>query len=95
LPRTHNDGKPVSQEKFSQTRDELVAQFGAVSLSPQFVLGVWTHEGQRYEDESMKLVVDVEDLPENREFFYNLKLLLRERFEQIEIYIVSFPPDVI
>lgn len=91
----HNDGRPVSQEKFYQTRDELVAQFGAVSLSPHFVLGVWTHEGQRYEDESMKLVVDVEDLPEHREFFHDLKLALRERFEQIEIYVVSYAVDVI
>ena len=95
MPRTHNDGRPVNQEEFYRTRDDLVAQFGAVSLSPHSVLGTWTHEGQRYEDESMKLVVDVEDLAENRQFFFDLKLVLRERFEQIEIYIVSYPLDVI
>ena len=91
LPLMHNDGRPVQPEKFSQTRDELIAQFGGLSLSPQTVFGIWVHEGSRYEDESKRFTVDVEDTPENQEFFARWKATLLERFEQIEIYIISYP----
>lgn len=91
MPLTHNDGQPISPEKFSLTRDELIAQFGAVSLSPQSVFGVWMHEGVRYEDESRRLTVDVEDTPEHQQFFAEWKATLLQRFEQIEIYIISYP----
>jgi hypothetical protein len=86
LPLTHNDGRPVSPEKFSQTRDELVAQFGGVSFYPYTVLGVWEHEGTRYEDESRRITVNVDDTPENHQFFVHFKATLLERFEQLEIY---------
>ena len=69
LPLAHNDKRPVRPEKFRQTRDEIVARFGAISLSPQSILGIWIHEGQRHEDDFMRLVVDVDDTPDNREFF--------------------------
>jgi hypothetical protein len=39
--------------------------------------------------------VDVDDLPETRQFFVEWKPVLRERFKQIEIYITSIPVDVI
>ncbi len=63
MPLTHNDGRPVSPDKFQQTRDELIAQFGAV--------------------------------PENQDFMAAYKQTLLERFEQIEIYMVSFSVEVI
>jgi len=95
LPLKHNDGRPVAAEKFDQTRRDLVAQFGAVSFHPNSILGIWVHEGDRFEDELVSAVVDVEDTPENRQFFTSLKALLLERFEQIEIYIVSYPIDIL
>jgi hypothetical protein len=52
------------------------------------------HEGTRYEDTSVRYIVDVDDTRENRQFFY-WKPTLRERFQQIEIYIISTPIDVI
>ena len=95
LPLTHNDGTPVNPEKHSQTCEEIAARFGGYSLSPYSVRGVWIHEGQRYEDQSLRLTTDAADTPENRQFFAEYKLTLRERFEQIEIYIVSYPVDVL
>jgi hypothetical protein len=53
------------------------------------------HEGVRYEDESMRLVVDVDDTSENQDFLVALKPTLLERFEQIEIYIASYPVDIL
>jgi hypothetical protein len=41
----------------------------------------------------VRLVVDVEDTPENRSFFVSLKATLLGRFEQLEIYLVSHPID--
>jgi hypothetical protein len=95
LPLTHNDGRPISPDKFQQTRDDLIAQFGAISMSAFAVIGAWVHEGTRYEDELRRFTVDVEDIPENQHFMAAYKKTLLERFEQIEIYMVSFPVEII
>lgn len=95
LPLKHNDGRPVSDDKLNQTREELVARFDAVSVQPHTILGIWVHNGARFEDISVRLVVDVPDTPENRQFFVDWKPVLLERFVQIEIYIVSYPVDII
>jgi hypothetical protein len=95
LPLTHNDGRPVSPDKFQLTRDELITQFGAVSMSAFAVIGAWVHEGTRFEDELRRFTVDVEDIPENQHFMAAYKKTLLERFEQIEIYMVSFPVEII
>jgi hypothetical protein len=95
LPVRHNDGRPVSGELLEQTREDLIAQFGAVTIAPHTVLGVWVHEGSRFEDELRRVIVDVEDTPENQQFFAGFKAVLLERFEQLEIYIASFPVDIV
>jgi hypothetical protein len=95
LPLRHNDGRPVSDEKLNQTREALVNRFEGVSVQPQSILGVWVHEGKRYEDTSVRLTVDVEDTAENHQFFLELKAILLTRFEQLEIYIASYPIDIL
>lgn len=85
LPLKHNDGRPVSGELLEQTREDLVARFGALTFLPQAIVGSWTHESSRYEDELVRLIVDVEDTPENQQFFAEYKPTLLQRFEQIEI----------
>jgi hypothetical protein len=95
LPLKHNDGRSVSPELIYQTREELVAQFGALSFLPNAILGIWQHEGRRFEDELLRLVIDVDDTPENHQFMTNFKAVLLERFEQIDIYIASYPMDIL
>src|SRR5437868_13581714 len=95
LPLTHNDGRPVNPQKFQQTKDELIAQFGAISMSAFAVIGSWVHEGTHYEDELRRFTVDIEDSPENQQFLAAYKKTLLERFEQIEIYMVTFPVEII
>ena len=95
LPLKFNDGQPVPEDLFEQTREELVAQFGAICVQPNVVRGIWVHEGTRYEDELLRFVVDVEDTRENEQFFINFKATLLERFEQIEIYIASYLVDIL
>jgi hypothetical protein len=69
LPLTYNNGQPVPGEAVEQTREELILRFGAATLSPSTFRGAWINSGVRYEDESLRLFVDVEDTPENHLFF--------------------------
>jgi hypothetical protein len=93
LPLKFNDGRPVGDELLTQTRDELLARFEGLTFQPHTVYGIWLHEGQRFEDELARLIVDVEDTEENQFFFSNFKATLLERFQQLEIYIISYPID--
>jgi hypothetical protein len=95
LPLRFNDGRPIGDEVFNETREELVARFEGLSFSPHPVLGIWVQDGARYEDQSVRVTVDVDDTPENRQFFVSFKETLLARFEQIEIYIVSYPVDIL
>lgn len=40
-------------------------------------------------------MIDVEDTAENHEFMTSFKAVLCERFQQIEIYIASYPVDIL
>jgi hypothetical protein len=95
LPLKFNDGREVPPELFEQCREELVAIFGGVNLQPNIIRGIWIGEGLRYEDELLRLVIDVEENDENHAFFKNYKATLLERFEQLEIYITFFPIDIL
>jgi len=71
----------------------LLARFDGMTVNPHSLLGIWQHEGQRYEDEVVRFTIDSEDTEENLFFFSNLKSSLLERFQQVEIYIISYPID--
>ena len=90
LPTRYNDGKPVEPDQFLATNRELASQFGAVSFLPETLRGVWAHEGRWFEEDNVRLFVDVEDTAENAEFFRSFKAVLKERFRQIDIWIVSY-----
>lgn len=90
LPTRYNDGRPVEPEKFLITRRDIAARFGALTFLPQSVHGEWTHQQSRYEDVNVRIVADVEDTPENARFFADLKRTFKERFQQLEIWIVSY-----
>ena len=90
LPTRYNDGTPVEESLYLLTNRELVRQVGAVSFLPETIRGLWLHQGQSYEDENVRLFVDVEDTPENVAFFARYKQQLKERFRQIDIWIVSY-----
>jgi hypothetical protein len=98
LPARYNDGRAVMNECmecFPQTLMEVIDQFGALSYNPHSIMGVWSDQGKRYEDELFKLTVDVEDKPKHHQFVTHLKAELLKRFDQLEIYVVSYPIEVI
>jgi hypothetical protein len=90
LPTRYNDGTPVPEDEFWEVTKELVAQFGATSYLPEPFQGFWVHQGQTHADKNVRLFVDVEDTSENAAFFQQIKAMLKERFRQIDIWIVSY-----
>ena len=96
LPLRYNDGSPVGSGKFTQTQEELFNEFRGLTIDFVPIIGYWMDPTDAViEAESVRLVVDVLDTPENREFFVQWKEQLKERFEQIEIWIVGIAIDLI
>jgi hypothetical protein len=73
---------------------EIVDHFGAVSYETQKVEGHWRHGGVVYRDNLVKIVVDVPDSDENRHWMQQFKLRWKARFEQLELWMVSYTIEV-
>ena len=95
LPLRFNDGQPVPEELLADTLLELETQFEAVSWETQVIRGSWQKFGHSYHDDLMRLFVDVSDLPENRQFFLQFKDRMKNRFKQLDIWLVSYSIDVL
>ena len=94
LPLEHSDGTGAAQYVM-QTRDELVAEFGKKSVLPPFIYHVWPAGGPGWNNEMVLIITHVEDSAANLQFFRRLKEKLRERFKNLEIYIVSYLVEVL
>jgi hypothetical protein len=95
LPLRFNDGQSIPDKLIADTLLELEEHFGAVSCETQQIRGTWRHEGQSYRDDLVRVFVDIPDTPENRIFFVELKERLKQRFQQLEIWIVTHPLDIL
>ena len=95
LPLRFNDGTRVPQDFAGETLLELKRQFGAVTWESQTIRGLWEHGGQIYQDDSMRVMIDVDDSPDNREFFRKFKERLKARFKQIDIRMTTHIIDVV
>jgi hypothetical protein len=95
LPLQFNDGRPVPAELIAETLLELRQRFGAVSNESQIIRGIWEHEEQIYRDELTRVFVDVPDLPANLEFFLEFKERVKARFAQIDIWMTTYPLEVL
>lgn len=95
LPQKFNDGTPVPEQLLTDTLQELEEQSGAVSSETQTIKGRWRHGDQAYADEHVKVFIDVADSPESLEFFREYKETLKKRFQQIEIWMTTYPLDII
>ncbi len=95
LPRRFNNGQRVPNRLVTETLIDLRKKFGASSCETQIIEGQWQHEGEVYHDELVRVFVDVEDLPANRRFFVQFKDRLKQRFQQLDIWLTSHPIDVL
>ena len=90
LPTRYNDGAPVEAERIDLVLEELSDRFGGITFHPEQLRGAWLHHGERFEENNVRLVVDVEDSPAAADFFVRYKQTLKERFRQIDIWIISY-----
>jgi hypothetical protein len=74
---------------------ELERKFEAVSCETQVIHGIWRHAGKTYHDALARAFVDVEDTPEHRQFFVLFKEQLKQRFQQEDIWLTTFPIELI
>jgi hypothetical protein len=95
LPLRFNDGSPVPDEVVANTLLELEERFGAVSCETQAIRGQWRHQGQTYRDDLIRVFVDVADEPECRQFFVEYKERLKARFRQLDIWLTTYPIEVL
>jgi hypothetical protein len=56
--------------------------------------GQWQHESILYRDELACIVVDVPDTTKSRKWMRAFKTRWRERLEQIDLWMVSYPIDI-
>ncbi len=95
LPLRFNDGRAVPEGLIADTLLELRERFGAVSSETQTIRGVWQHEGQVFRDDLVRVFVDAPDLPDSREFFQQFKERAKSRFAQIDIWMITYPIEVL
>jgi hypothetical protein len=73
---------------------EVADHFGAASYETQKVEGHWRHGGVMYQDDSVRLVVDVPDLVKHRRWMKRFKESWRTRLGQIELWMVSYQIEI-
>jgi hypothetical protein len=95
LPRRFNDGGQIPPHLVADTLIELRRQFGAASCETQTIQAQWRHQREVYHDEFVRVFVDVEDVLENRRFFLGFKDRLKQRFQQVDIWMTSYSIDVL
>ncbi len=95
LPLRFNDGQPVPDGLIADTLLELRQQFGAVSCETQTIRGTWTFEAEVFRDDLVRVFVDADDVRESREFFVQFKERLKTRFQQIDIWMTTYPIEVL
>jgi len=95
LPLRFNDGSSVPDELVGDVLFGLRERFGAVSFETQTIRGLWQHEGQIYRDDLVRVFADVADTPLNRAWFLEFKERLKREFQQLDIWIITHPIEVI
>lgn len=95
LPRRFNDGQLVPDELIADTLLELEARFSAVSCETQTIRGLWRHEDRSFRDELVRVFVDAPDVAESRQFFLDFKERAKATFRQIDIWMTTYPIEVL
>jgi hypothetical protein len=94
LPLQFNDGSDIPAESLAEAVLEIVDHFGAASYETQKVEGHWRHGGVLIRDNLVKVVVDVPDAKETRQWMRDYKMRWRTRLKQIELWMISYAVEV-
>ncbi len=94
FPQQYNDGSEIPRKLRGQALKEIVDQFGAASFEPTSVEGYWHHEGVLYTDSLSKIVIDIADTEENRQWMRDFKARWKLALDQLDLWLVSYEIDV-
>jgi len=89
LPLQFNDGRDVPSEWLAEAVLEVVDHFGAASYETQKLEGHWRYGGVVYRDNLVRLIVDVPDTAQSRQWMKEFKGRWKIRLEQLELWMVS------
>jgi hypothetical protein len=94
VPLRFNDGRPVPPDLMAETVIRLREQFGAVSSENQTIQGQCSTKAW-FIATTWRVFVDVADTPENRQYFRQFKEQVKTDFQQLDIWLTSYPIDVL
>lgn len=66
-----------------------------MSCETQIIRGLWRHEELVFRDDLIRVFVDAPDVPESREFFREFKERAKLRFRQLDIWLTTYPVEVL
>ncbi len=95
LPLRFNDGREVPGEWIAEAVLEIVGRFGTASYETQKLEGHWRQGGVTYRDDLVKLVVDVPNVEDSQQWAKEFKERWKARLEQLELWVVSYPIDIL
>jgi hypothetical protein len=84
----------VPPEWLAEALLEVVDRFGAASYETQKVEGHWRHGGVVYRDNLVRIVVDVPDSEENRNWMKRFKSQWKSKLQQLELWVVSYRIEI-
>ena len=89
LPLKYNDGQEIEPEKLKQVREELIAKFGALTVSSLSApyQGTWMYGGVEFIDDIIKVEIITMDDGASEGFFKSFKDHLKELLRQVDILI--------
>ncbi|MEK6690069.1 MAG: hypothetical protein AABY78_02060 [Nitrospirota bacterium] len=96
LPLRYNDDREIEPSKFDQTRKELIDRFGGLSVLPSqgaTIEGWWRFKEEIVRDEIR--IFRVFTGSEDDDFWKKYKTILKDRFQQEEIFILSYDVSII
>jgi len=89
LPLRYNDGTDIETEKLKEIQQQLIAVFGAMTLSSLSapLQGKWRYRGVEYIDDIVRIdIIDREEW-DSIQFFKNFKRRLKRKLRQLDILI--------
>jgi hypothetical protein len=90
LPHRYNDGGVVPRALLAEAVNGIITRFGAVSFEKGKLEGRWVFEKKVYRDVLARVVIDVLDTPQNRQWLKRFKAKWKKRLRQLELWMVNY-----
>ena len=89
LPLKHNDGTAIERAKLKEIQHQLIAVFGAMTLSSLSapLQGTWRYGGVEYIDDIIRSDIIAKEEWDTIQFFKNFKRRLKRKLRQTDILI--------